>query len=265
VPENLVDWPIKRGQVVKIELYMCHTVSRVGIGSTPGEECSPMRSVLNAFFFVTVIALATRPASAQNSIALWLEASGEIQPAVAPMTELAAKAIFTLAPQAHVGFYHLRTCNVVVVQGGVLAISSKGYRVSDRGKLVDEQKRRCPVRVRILGRSSSAGMTTAGLTMRGGVKKQTREFSAAPSFVLIGKQAHRADGVEIAAFAGDKYTVLPISEKRATWPLGEEFLTVGAQYTLRLLDGDGIELAKLTFVASSDSSSAQEFDVLRVD
>ena len=113
------------------------------------------------------LALATGPAAAQSAIALWLEASGGIAPAVHPMTEVTGQALLKLDAGAKVRFFHFGACKVVAVEGGSLELGPLGYRVTDGGKIFAEQPRRCPVRVRLASAGSGGQTTTGLLLMRG--------------------------------------------------------------------------------------------------
>ncbi|MBM3511929.1 MAG: hypothetical protein FJX61_17600 [Alphaproteobacteria bacterium] len=217
------------------------------------------------------LALATGPAAAQSAIALWLEASGGIAPAVHPMTEVTGQALLKLDAGAKVRFFHFGACKVVAVEGGSLELGPLGYRVTDGGKILAEQPRRCPVRVR-LASAGSGGQTTGGLLMMrsagGAPAADSREFPPQPSFVLVGQQAARAVAIEIAEASesgpGPIRATLAIAAKRAAWPAGTPALAAGKPYALRLKAADGSDLAALPFTVGA-AQPGQEFDVLRLD
>jgi len=222
-----------------------------------------MHSVRAILVLFAALASAAPPANAQGAIALWLEAQGEVRPSVAPMTELAARAEFTLAPQARLRFFHFGTCTAVAVEGGSLEIGEAGYRTSAGGKVVAVEKRRCPARVS-LAAAGAGGQTASGLVLRGEEKDVT--YPPEPGFVLAGRGALRIAKAEVIGEGGGAATrvVLTLDGNRAVWPKGEAPLAPGGTYALRLLDAGGIELVRFAFKVGAEAAT-QEFDLIYVD
>ena len=234
-----------------------------------GKRFAPTRLRTLAQLAILALLLSPGASSAQVSVALWLDSKGKIDPAINPMTEQIGPTQLVLESESIVRFFHLQACRLVEIKGGSIDIGPLSFHVSQGGKVITDEKRSCPARVRLV-EPGAGSQTAAGLVLRGSSQDGTQihRYPASPAFVLVGKSASRVVMAEIIPadqVAAKIRTVLTLTQNRTIWPISQAPLTADAEYTLRLLDSDEAEVGRLAFRVTSDNTAGQEFDVLRID
>ncbi len=184
-----------------------------------------MRSLLATLLVVGPAVGAARP---QPPVALVIEVTGTVEPALEPYSEVANKDNFKLAGGAKVTFLHYATCQEVVVSGGRITFTAEAFRV-EGGDITNSSRVDCPRSVTIQPDARAGGVLVRGLRASAVVTLNPR-----PVFVLAGTKATNFTRIRILK---DKRTIFEgkLEGRRFAWPAGEPPLAPGKGYALDLL------------------------------
>jgi hypothetical protein len=195
------------------------------------------------------MALAAIPtaAQAQRPVAILVELDGKITPDLGAGAELNNKSSLTLAAGTTLAFIHYRTCRLVSVKGGTIAVDVLEYTVSG-GEVLEEEKVTCPAEQAGLAGSGQAS-GTAALVLRSGAAPRT-QIPLRPAVMAAGPRAAEFARVE---FLDGERTVatLPLAKGRAAWPADKPALVAYRQYTARFVPASG---APVTFAVIANST-----------
>ena len=197
--------------------------------------------------------------NARDAIAFWLSIRGEINPAVAPMSEVVTRTKYLLSAGARVKFFHLKRCRVVTIENGAIEIRRTGYSLSSGAKVVSEKKRRCHSLIKLKSKSDNTAL--GGVVFRSSQKARPEIYGPTPAFFIIGKKANSAKKIKITGVLPN-FIYLNIINSGARWPLDAAKLAVGHSYNLTLLGQHGVELGGIVF---SVTSSGDKDNVLKLD
>lgn len=207
------------------------------------------------------------PAHAQGTAALWLEASGAVEPALAPMTDISAGTTVRLPADVTAKFFHRGSCKIVVILGGTLEVGDIGYRVRE-GKIVSEQQRSCPGQVHLQSPGDGGGRSTAGVLLRADGRETEYDVSVRPRFILFGRGAAAVAAIHVADADSPNavIAILPVANKRVTWPGASAQLDSDRSYLATLVDETGASLARVRLMVRDPfDPPVAGFDLLAVE
>lgn len=190
--------------------------------------------------------------AADQPAGLVLELSGEIEPALAPFTEIIEGTRLALGDEARLSFVHYETCKLVTMTGGEVRIERRRYLIA-RGRVEAERSQDCPRQVQL-----TASGTGAGLLLRGGADEA--RIPLRPNFVLVGRNAPTVRRVTLLE-DGRAVASLPADARNLTWPDDLPDLVADTIYELVLETEDG-EQQVYEFVAVS---GRMKLLILRLD
>ena len=170
--------------------------------------------------------------AADQPAGLILELTGEIEPALAPFTEIIEGTRLVLGDEARISFVHYETCKLVTMTGGEVRIDRRRYVIS-RGRVEAERSQDCPRQVQL-----TRNATGAGLLLRGG--EDSAQIPLRPSFVLVGRNADEVRRVNLLE-QGRMVASLPAEDRKLTWPDDLPDLVADTIYELALESEDGEE------------------------
>jgi len=170
-------------------------------------------------------------AAAKEPAAMVLETQGAVMPELEAFSELAAGDKVDLGKDGQLSFSHYAKCQNVVVEGGVVQIDAKDYKVTG-GKVVDVQQAPCPKNVQLSGAGE-----IGGVVMRG-IKTSEIKLGERPAFKLTGARSADVKALKIVKNQKTLYEGA-VKGQSFAWPAGHEPLQVARGYELHLTGGDG--------------------------
>ena len=191
-----------------------------------------------------------------DPVALVLEVSGTVKPAVAPFGELHAGMKLTLDSGTRLRFVHYKSCRITRVRGGELTLLPSGHLLRD-GTTESDEIRTCPKRLAAGGQSGVAG----GLVMRGSGGGEI-QLPPQPTLMFAGARAERFTQVLLEAQA------MRVPLERASgvpvWRYAGPLLAPGS-YRLVVLSVDGQRLVDEAVSVVPANSAPPEIAILRAD
>ncbi|MEQ1889470.1 MAG: hypothetical protein ABL951_09875 [Alphaproteobacteria bacterium] len=185
-------------------------------------------SVFCASILVALFCGAASRAGAEP-VALVLDITGEVIPALEAFTEITAGSSFDLGTGGRLNFLHYPTCQKVLVEGGKLSLSSENFRIS-KGKVIDMSRAECPQRVVLASADSGAGI--AGVVLRG-ASDGALKVSQQPGFLLLGASASQFKQLEIMQ-GKNSLLQATLGNKPVYWPETLDPLQAGGEYSVVL-------------------------------
>ena len=211
-----------------------------------------MPNLRQVLFGLSLAVLAARAATA-TPVALVLEVSGGVDPAVEAFEEIAAGTSISLAAGTRLVFSHYPSCREVTVEGGSVHFTAQKFLLK-AGRVVDEKRIHCP-RTIALPKEGRIG----GLTMRTPVTK----LEPTPRFLFLGRDAVAIERVRITHPSGSPFE-RSVDKRQFAWPLDAAPLSAGKDYVLELLAKDSNALRRFAFEVSTSARPAS-ITIIRLD
>ncbi len=190
--------------------------------------------IFSASILVALFCGVASRASAEP-VALVLDVTGEVTPALEAFTEIMAESSFDLGTGGRLNFLHYPTCQKVLVEGGKLNLSAENFRIS-KGKVIDMSRAECPQRVVLASADSGAGI--AGVVLRG-ASDGALKVSQQPGFLLLGASAGQFKRLEIMQGKKSLFQA-PLENKPVYWPETLDPLLAGGEYSAVLTGANSI-------------------------
>ncbi|MCH7710037.1 MAG: hypothetical protein IH903_00210 [Proteobacteria bacterium] len=218
---------------------------------------SAVRLMGSLFATLLVMAPAVGAAPPQPPVALVIEVTGTVEPALEPYSEVADKDNVKLAAGARLTFLHYATCQEVAVSGGRITFTAEAFRV-EGGGITHSSRVDCPRSVTIQPDAVAGAVLFRGVRARTVVTLNPR-----PVFVLVGAKATNFTRIRILR---DKKTIFEgkIEGRRFAWPEGEPPLAPGWVYALDLLTAGGGK-PRTVAVEVVDQRGRSPLTLIRVD
>lgn len=216
-----------------------------------------VRSLIPPLLTVLWLWPAVGAARPQPPVALVIEVTGTIEPALEPYSEVANKDNFKLAGGATVTFLHYATCQEVVVNGGRITFTVGAFRV-EGGDITNSSRVDCPRSVTIQPDARAGAVLLRGLRASAVVKLNPR-----PTFVLVGAKASNFVRIRILK---DKRTFFEgkLEGRRFAWPVGAPPLAPSKGYALDLLTA-GSSKPRTVAVEVVDQRGQSPLTLIRVE
>ena len=218
---------------------------------------SAVRLMGSLFATLLVMAPAVGAAPPQPPVALVIEVTGTVEPALEPYSEVADKDNVKLAGGARLTFLHYATCQEVAVSGGRITFTAEAFRV-EGGDITHSSRVDCPRSVTIQPDAVAGAVLFRSFGARTVVTLDPR-----PVFVLVGAKATNFTRIRILR---DKKTIFEgkIEGRRFAWPEGEPPLAPGWVYALDLLTAGGGK-PRTVAVEVVDQRGRSPLTLIRVD
>lgn len=218
---------------------------------------SAVRLMGSLFATLLVMAPAMGAAPPQPPVALVIEVTGTVEPALEPYSEVADKDNVKLTAGAKLTFLHYATCQEVTVSGGRITFTVGTFRV-EGGGIANSTRVDCPRSVTIQPDAVAGAVLFRGVGARIVVTLDPR-----PLFVLVGAKATNFTRLRILR---DKKTIFEgkIEGRRFAWPEGEPALAPGWVYALDLLTAGGGK-PRTVAVEVVDQRGRSPLTLIRVD
>ena len=201
----------------------------------------------------------TAAAAKPQMVALIVDQSGSIKPAVQSYTELAAGARLELAPKARIALTHYAACKRVFIEGGSVLVTERTVEVKGATSSSSEPGP-CPNvhRVVVAGNTVSTG----ALISRGALQPEPR-LAPQQRVVLVGERAPLARDVRILD-SGQRVVAGPWAVGERAFSMGDaRTLLPGDAYTLQFEFRGDVPPLKIPFTAAS--TGADQLFVLRLE
>lgn len=191
-------------------------------------------------------------AAKPQMVALIVEQSGSIRPAVQSYTELAAGAHLELAPKARLTLAHYAACKRVFIEGGSVVVTERTVEVKGATSSSSESGP-CPNVHRIVVAGNTA--STGALISRGALQPEPR-LAPQQRVVLVGERAPLARDVRILD-SGERVIAgpWPVAE-RAFFLADARTLLPGEAYTLQFEFRGDVRPLKIPFTGASTGADA---------
>lgn len=218
---------------------------------------SAVRLMGSLFATLLVMAPAVGAAPPQPPVALVIEVTGTVEPALEPYSEVADKDNVKLAGGARLTFLHYATCQEVTVSGGRITFTVGTFSV-EGGGITHSSRVDCPRSVTIQPDAVAGAVLFRSFRARTVVTLNPR-----PVFVLVGTKATNFTRIRILR---DKKTIFEgkIEGRRFAWPEGEPPLAPGWVYALDLLTAGGGK-PRTVAVEVVDQRGRSPLTLIRVD
>ena len=209
------------------------------------------------FATLLVMAPAVGAATPPPPVALVIEVTGTVEPALEPYSEVADKDNVKLAGGARLTFLHYATCQEVTVSGGRITFTVGTFRV-EGGGIANSTRVDCPRSVTI-----QPDAVAGAVLFRGVGARTVVTFNPRPLFVLVGAKATNFTRIRILR---DKKAIFEgkIEGRRFAWPEGEPPLAPGWVYALDLLTAGGGK-PRTVAVEVVDQRGRSPLTLIRVD
>jgi hypothetical protein len=210
------------------------------------------KSPLFALLILAALIAGGSAARAQHAVAIVVDIDGKTSPALAANAEIPDKSVIALQPGTTLTLVHYKSCELLVVSGGRIAVEEGKYDVSGT-KVVQEEKVSCPAEQQTTLANSNQASGTAALVLRSGEPGRTF-IPLKPMVLAVGGKAR--DFVRVEILDGTNVVAtLPLASGRAAWPAGTKPLVGYRKYTLRFVAAGG---AAVSFPVTANPSLPQD-------
>jgi hypothetical protein len=210
--------------------------------------------------FVVLIGGLSPACGAGTPVAILMSVSGETNPALSAMEEIAAGVPINLTSGTQLTFLLYAQCRLVTVVGGTLTLNRMGFTAT--GSVTSQRNGPCPT---IHALSAGAGATSGGMLMRQGVGIPV-DLPIDPDLIFVGNRAGAVASVYLYEQDHPDAPLLRFNlyEYRATLPADHFVLDWNTRYSLQIRMSDQPTPLELNFIAAARKSN-DVLVLLRID
>jgi len=183
--------------------------------------------------------------AAEPYVALVLEVSGTMTPAVEAYDEFESGQVVNLSDNSKLQFLHYSSCTTVTVNGGKITFGGIAFEI-DRGATVESEKGDCPMKI-----SLNQDAQLGGVVFRSAKPSVPLMLSKRPDFTLVGKCRSEISLIRISQ-TGKTLFELEKTSLQLTLPTGAQ-LDSGESYVLELVSRTSTNVVAHEFMAAKES------------